>query len=92
MGGMLPILTVPEGEDLAARTLAAIDKHDWHSTCTPGVTDADRERVTSDLEGLRECWAISYSDRLDLRDLMASHARRYSDGLRRTAALYGGQS
>ncbi len=95
----MSVLTLPEAEDLAARTLTGIDeRHAWASRETDEgfyllviSVVADRERVASDLAGLRECWAISYSDRLDLRDLMASHARRYSDNLRRTAALYGVQ-
>jgi hypothetical protein len=93
------VLTVERAEDLAVRIVAAIDtldaderryadvRHYWHYA-------ADRERVASDLAGLREhhrgsgiltdecgrCYQMS--DPCD-------DARRYADGLLRTADLYG---
>jgi hypothetical protein len=94
------VLTVAQAEELAVRTLAAIDafdaderryadvRHYWHYA-------ADRERIASDLAGLREHHLIEHS----AHGLVCRHgetlpcpdARRYSDGLLRTADLYGAQ-
>jgi hypothetical protein len=77
---MTDVLTLEQAEDLAARTLAAIAYRHRDAPCTwrcaPDL--ADRERVASDLAGLREHERRCCSD-----------GRRYEDGLRRTAALYG---
>ena len=70
------VLTLAEAGALAERIVAKIDA--WVDA---DETDAYcRERVASDLAGLREhpCQPFGCAD-----------ARRYSDGLRRTAALYG---
>jgi hypothetical protein len=76
---MTDVLTLEQAEDLAARTLVAIN--DEHEMIYDGASlrhDADRERVASDLDGLREHERRCCSD-----------GRRYEDGLRRTAAVYG---
>jgi hypothetical protein len=97
-GTPMAVLTVAQAEDLAVRTLAAIDaldmeerryadvRHYWHYA-------ADRERVASDLAGLREHHLIEHP----AHGLVCRHggtlpcpdARRYADGLLRTADLYG---
>jgi hypothetical protein len=109
------VLTIAQAEALAVRIVAAIDaldaderryadvRHYWHYA-------ADRERVASDLAGLREhandgtgdCtgWSVedfecSYGQTVDYHDVWRTwpcpDARRYADGLLRTAALYGVQ-
>lgn len=71
--------------DLAARALAAIDLYWGEDPATLDVRTADRERVASDLAGLR-----THTDCLhDDGDRTCHDKRRYADGLRRTAALYG---
>lgn len=95
-------LSLPDAERLAERTLAAIDVAAAPHSTTDRVLlvyTADRERIASDLAGLREhsgdqsdaeseascnpCWWMA------LRGATCADARRYSDGLKRTAALYG---
>jgi hypothetical protein len=78
-------MTPDEATDLAAKTLAAIDALDY-SRLRLDIDQADRERVESDLAGLRDCWSFRWGEYF--HDL-APHAERYMDGLRRTAALYG---
>ncbi len=96
----MSVLTLPEAEDLAARTLTKLDtaiNHmaDVEDHYTGGLLRLVRERVASDLAGLRECYswptATPYvrETRVDVWPLMLSHARRYSENLHRTAALYG---
>lgn len=77
-------MTLTEAEDLAARTLAAIEHYVWdtYDDFRRKHWTADRERVASDLAGLRDCFPLTYD--CDMR-----HARRYTASLRRTAALYG---
>ncbi len=93
-------LTLAAAEDLAARTHVAMnDLSRWIQQDSLAV-EADRERVASDIEGLRRhvpllmyfdvdpaglpyCRACEVDDAWPCPD-----ARRYSDGLRRTAALY----
>jgi hypothetical protein len=98
-------LTVQQAEDLAERILAAIDADDLafverfgHRPPFDSPREKhrriDRERIASDLDGLRdhhrgsgiltdECGrCYQMSDPCD-------DARRYADGLLRTAALYG---
>ncbi len=98
------VLTVEEAEWLAAALFEHFD--------TEGVWRADRERVESDLAGLREhqedygiclgceractcidrrpeSTSIGDCDCATNKDWPCPDARRYSDGLRRTAALYG---
>lgn len=80
------MLTLAQAEDVAARTLAAI------STDPNSVESdhwaADRERLASDLAGLREC---DYA----MQNVPGAHEAamllrvRFAHGLRRTAALYG---
>jgi hypothetical protein len=86
------VLTVEQAEDLAARTLAAIEERQLYSRATQQL-DADRERVASDLTGLREhAFLTDRRFTLCARDAFLQpcpDARRYSDGLLRTAALYG---
>jgi Ni,Fe-hydrogenase III component G len=89
-GTPMAVLMVAQAEDLAVRIVAAIDaldaderryadvRHYWHYA-------ADRERVASDLAGLRHC------ERFDEVASHRDHARRYADGLLRTADLYGVQ-
>jgi hypothetical protein len=96
---MSDALTLEQAEDLAARTLAAIEEQECDAYALRGpfrsVTShamrrcaADRERVASDLAGLRECIAAADSAP-GLWTTLHKHARRYSDNLRRTGALYG---
>ncbi len=83
---MTAVLTLEQAEDLAACTLAAIAIADLPVTRGHHYA-ADRERVASDLAGLRECYR---SDGTPLRGPRhVGHARRYSESLVRTAALYG---
>ncbi len=83
---MSEALTVEEAERLAAAIFAEMQtdwavvmlREEWRS--------ADRERVESDLAGLREHlggWHVVADGWSCLT------CRRYSDGLRRTAVLYG---
>jgi hypothetical protein len=85
-------LTVEQAEDLTARTFDAIDARlgDLHPALRHGALNlnADRERIASDLAGLRECWGNLPPDRGPWTHF-ERHARRYSDGPRRTARLYG---
>lgn len=83
-------MTPDEAEALAQRILAVIHDGGWS-----GVPDYMRERVASDLAGLRQhgpdeplcSWShdASYTHDGDVCD----DALRYAAGLRRTAALYG---
>jgi hypothetical protein len=77
-------MTPAEAETLAARTLHAID-----AELTRYEASADRERVASDLLGLREVCAYWRTNGLEGDPTGHSHGRRYADGLKRTAALYG---
>lgn len=88
---MTAVLTLPEAEALAERTLAAIDAAETAGTDDPLRLADDREQVASDLAGLRECFGSIGPDigPDGLRRGHAPHARRYSDGLHRTASLYG---
>jgi hypothetical protein len=85
-------LTLDEAEALAQRTLAMIDASEAviGKAATVVVTDrhdADRARVAADLEGLRR------ADRRPGRGLEEPDLQwlrtTFSDGLLRTAALYG---
>jgi hypothetical protein len=76
-------VTPQEAETLAARVLAAID-----AELTRYEAYADRERVQSDLLGIREVHAWCRIHDVPYEPGF-SHARRYTDGLKRTAALYG---
>lgn len=82
---MSDVLSLPDAERLAKRTLAAIAE--WDTPCIGWEPkdhyDTDRERVDSDLAGLRECWPSGQYP------LFPGLARRFSDNLRRTATLYG---
>jgi hypothetical protein len=95
------VLTVEQAEDLADRTLAVIDTESRVWAVVPTLRahiDADRERVASDLAGLRghaqrdgvlSSGIVGRSCPTDGRWEWCADARRYSDGLLRTAALYG---
>lgn len=76
-------MTPAQAADLAARTIEAIDV----DFGMPDTLAADRERVASDLDGLRHHAAPSVCSPDEPRP--CPDARRYADGLRRTAALYG---
>jgi hypothetical protein len=80
-------MTPAAAASLAARTLTAIDQ-----ACAGRVGEplpaADRDRVASDLLGLREVWAYWRTHGLEGDPTLHSHGRRYADGLKRTAALY----
>lgn len=98
-------MTPDQAADLAARTLATIgvrQKCDRGEECPSPrckTFNADRERVASDLAGLREHQPFQYDDLTgcDACCVEPTHwvpwlcpdAARYADGLRRTAALYG---
>jgi hypothetical protein len=109
---MSDVLTLAQAEDLATRTLAAIDEQERDAAALRGplrsVTPhamrrcaADRERVASDLEGLRrhvpllmyfdvDPTGIPFCRACEVDDAWpCPDARRYSDNLRRTARLYG---
>ncbi len=75
-------------EDLAARINAAIDAEQatWNGGWAWRFA-ADRERVASDLAGLRECYLLDGQTPKSKQDGL--HARRYADNLTRTARLYG---
>lgn len=82
-------MTPDVAADLAARTLAAIDEPGPFRQHFARMHAADRERVASDLAGLRDHttaggWCSVHDYWLGCDD-----AARYADGLRRTAALYG---
>jgi hypothetical protein len=98
-GTPMAVLMVAQAEDLAVRIVAAIDtldaderryadvRHYWHYA-------ADRERVASDLAGLRDHHRGSgiLTDECERCYQMSDpcdDARRYADGLLRTADLYG---
>jgi hypothetical protein len=72
-----------EAADLAARTLAAIDARTFFLTVD--YRAADRDRVASDLYGLRVCTRKDGRPRSQVIDLHAM----FTANLRRTAALYG---
>ncbi len=87
---MSDALTLAAAEDLAARTLAAIG---WQEELLEGRIGvervaADRERIESDLAGLRgHASIVQCHDHVG--EWPCDDARRYSEGLLRTAALYG---
>jgi hypothetical protein len=111
-GTPMAVLTVERAEDLAVRIVAAIDaldveerryadvRHYWHYA-------ADRERIASDLAGLRDhppslgspfgghgktCTGDHERRNGESgADWPCDDARRYADGLLRTADLYGVQ-
>lgn len=87
-------MTPAEAEDLAARTLAAIDACSEFSSVHRMGYAADRERVASDLAGLRQHYPFTDGIGRECchdssRPMPCPDARRYADGLKRTAALYG---
>lgn len=85
----MTLMSLDYAERVAAEILAEIDSE---SRLSPGGVPwrwtehgvADRDRVGSDLAGLRECWENGVVPMLHVL-----HAARYEAGLRRTAALYG---
>lgn len=85
-------MTPGEAEYLAARTYDAIDLCEVGAVAHPddfaqyaAGWAADRERIESDLAGLRACEA----QRATTCPHVEAHAENYADGLRRTARLYG---
>lgn len=81
-------MTPDRAADLAARTLAAIDAQNSAAWAVfPGLSEYCRERVASDLAGLRSCRQREPVVLIEHAD----HALRYAEGLKRTAALYGVQ-
>lgn len=93
------ILNSEQGEDFASRILAAIERADkWtppHAFGWRKVYAADRERVVSDLNGLRrhEQVPLPNGNGTGCRSCgmweWCEDGLTYSDGLRRTAAPYG---
>jgi hypothetical protein len=79
------VLTVERAEDLAARTRYAIEAQEYGPLPSLDHYTADWARVKSDLAGLREHDSAHYAMRGD----GCVTCLRYSDGLRRMAALYG---
>lgn len=79
-------MKLDQAADLAARILIRIDAWESLDTGSPAMRAADRERVASDLEGLRDCQAF---DDANMYVTSTMHAYRYAEGLRRTARLYG---
>lgn len=82
-----------EAADLAARTLAALDDI-GPCDCDRCDLDVDRERVASDLAGLRDHREHGFRNgkcaRCQGTFAWPCHDHdRYADGLRRTAELYG---
>jgi hypothetical protein len=100
-GTPMAVLTVAQAEDLAVRIVAAIDALDADERRYADVRHyrhyaADRERVESDLAGLRDHHRGSgiLTDECGRCYQMSGpcdDARRYADGLLRTADLYGVQ-
>ncbi len=94
---MSDVLTLAEAEDLLARTLAAIDHYAPVAVAVtktygnPNSIIADRERVASDLDGPRvhQAYQEACEGCYGATGWPCDDARRYSGGLRRTAALYG---
>ncbi len=95
------MLTLEQAEQVASATLAAIEAAWEPHGSSQRHLDADEDRVNSDLAGLRLHHSVK--GQMDNPGLKCaghsrfsygtpwpcSDARRYSDGLRRTAALYG---
>jgi hypothetical protein len=86
-------LPLSEAEALAKRIIAVIDSR-WQETLFEGKHGtSDRERIASDLEGLRMHFHNGGEPGLDGcmcgQRWPCPDAVRYADGLRRTAALYG---
>jgi hypothetical protein len=78
-------VTRTELETLAERILAVIDSRPY---AYDDICEADRERVASDLAGLRQ-HSPALCARLCSAPVDCPDARRYADGLLRTAVLYG---
>ncbi len=88
-------LTIEEAERLAVATLAAIDTMYavWLDPASEALA-ADWKRIESDLAGLREhqrCGTATDGiwNSACIHGGPCPDARRYFDGLRRTATLYG---
>lgn len=83
-------MTLAQAEDLAARTLAAMAGSNFTHRNEDHAA-ADRERVASDLAGLREHRGLLHACLRGVEDLTQDcpDAARYAAGLVRTAALYG---
>jgi hypothetical protein len=91
-----PVLTVEQAVTLAERIVEVMNARldELHPALRHGALNlnADRERVASDLAGLRdhnpmEC-ALCHQHHQGWRQVCPDWLR-YSDGLRRTARLYG---
>jgi hypothetical protein len=85
------ILTLAKAEDLAARTLVEMQHVGTYRPQVEWVV-ADRERIASDLAGLRGhagVKALHAQVCPRCGKWPCDDALRYFDGLRRTAALYG---
>lgn len=96
----MSILSLGQAEDLAVRTLAAIDRRAerWVYGLKPDLSefyDADRKRIASDLAGLRwhtdsPCSCCDGTCGCREHDGPPCPDRaRYAEGLLLTAALYG---
>lgn len=83
-----PVLSLLDAEHLAERTLAAIDRASLLGDISLDEAINDRERVASDLAGLR-AHLEGDGEHVHRGADVCSDARRYSDGLRRTGRLYG---
>jgi hypothetical protein len=76
------MMTPTQAEVLAERIIAAIEASE--DDVPHERRGIDRDRVASDIAGLRECWQNGVIPMLHVL-----HAARYEAGLRRTADLYG---
>ncbi len=91
---MSDVLKLAESQDLATRILVAIEREHPHETgWSSMVMEFDRERIESDLAGLREHRDDGFHPNLLAcercgREWPCPDAQRYVAGLRRTAALY----
>lgn len=83
-------MTPDEAEDLAFQIVAAIERDEAHATIDGygDHYDADLSRIASDLAGLTEHVKDFCEERGVCPD-PCPDIRRYAEGLRRTAALYG---
>ena len=87
-----PVLSLAEAERLAELLLEGLSSWTTFTVGGDGTRRwlvADRERVASDLAGIRRHHTETDVCAVDWLTWPCADARRYSDGLKRTAALYG---
>lgn len=86
-------MTPQQAQELADRALAVIDYWEVANSANPDPHVADRERVASDLAGLRQhvphAVASGECAWCECAPYPCADATRYAAGLIRTARLYG---